>query len=379
VGRNGAGKSNFLSALSFLKDLMRMSATEAAAEKDGWRLIADRTGNGHQIEFGVQAEFTSGQSTWEADYSFALQSEDARLVHIQYEHLNLRDANTGDACEINVENGIFEWSSGAGGKIPKPEFFLGSSDRLALARIGTQPFVDFAELIRAASVCNFSVDEIKRLQELTGAARLNADGGNLARAIEGLKEVDPAAVIRIGQYLRAIVPEVADFWRVEYGDFETVRFRMASANGKPGAEFDARSMSDGTLRVLAALVAAKQIDFPRVPGFIAIEEPETSIHPAAMNALVDALDEATLQTQIIVTTHSPEFLNNPAIKPENVRVVRMVDGKTVIGLVDEASVEIVRQQLSTLGGLEEGNQLEPDLHDLERQRKLSAQMSETAA
>jgi predicted ATPase len=130
-------------------------------------------------------------------------------------------------------------------------------------------------------------------------------------------------------------------------------------------------MSDGTLRALAALVAAFQIVLPIGPALVGIEEPETALHPAAMRALVDALDEATLRTQILLTTHSAEMLDNPTIKPENVRVVQLVDGQTVIGPVDEASVEIVARKLSTLGGLERENQLEPDQDDQERQRELS--------
>jgi len=140
---------------------------------------------------------------------------------------------------------------------------------------------------------------------------------------------------------------------------------------KVGLQFDSFSMSDGTLRVLAALVAASQFELSTATGFIAIEEPETSLHPAAMHALVDALDEATLHTQILLTTHSAEMLDNPTIKPANVRVVQMIDGQTVIAPVDEASVEIVKKNLNTLGGLERENQLEPDYDDLERQRKLS--------
>jgi predicted ATPase len=137
-------------------------------------------------------------------------------------------------------------------------------------------------------------------------------------------------------------------------------------------EFDAASMSDGTLRVLAALVAAFQIILPRGhPSLVAIEEPETSLHPAAMRALVDALDEATGHTQVLLTTHSAELLDNPHVRPENVRVVEMIDGQTVIAPVDEASLEIVRRKLDTLGGLERQNQLGLDADDLERQERLS--------
>ena len=90
-----------------------------------------------------------------------------------------------------------------------------------------------------------------------------------------------------------------------------------------------------------------------------------------MRALVDALDEATLRTQVLLTTHSADMLDNPTINPENVRVVQMIDGRTVIAPVDAASVDIVRRDLNTLGGLERDNLLEPDPDDLERQKQLA--------
>jgi predicted ATPase len=130
-------------------------------------------------------------------------------------------------------------------------------------------------------------------------------------------------------------------------------------------------MSDGTLRAFAALVAAFQMAPRGSPSLVAIEEPETALHPGAMRALVDALDEATLRTQILLTTHSADMLDNPMIRPENVRVVQLAEGQTVVGPVDEASVEIVARRLDTLGGLERQNQLEPDLDDRERQQHLS--------
>jgi len=192
-----------------------------------------------------------------------------------------------------------------------------------------------------------------------------------ADEISGLARIAPDTISRINRYLNAIVPDVIDCKAETYGNYETVRFQMRQIVQKVGLQFDSFSMSDGTLRVLAALVAASQFELSTATGFIAIEEPETSLHPAAMHALVDALDEATLHTQILLTTHSAEMLDNPTIKPANVRVVQMIDGQTVIAPVDEASVEIVKKNLNTLGGLERENQLEPDYDDLERQRKLS--------
>src|SRR5262249_35667811 len=150
---------------------------------------------------------------------------------------------------------------------------------------------------------------------------------------------------RINRYLSVIARPLELLGVAKYGEYETPRFRVTRNDQTPQLEFDAASMSDGTLRVLAALVAAFQNVLPHgYPSLVAIEEPETSLPPAAMHALVDALDEATLRTQILLTTHSAEMLDNPTIRPEQVRVVQMVDGLTVIGPVDEASVEIVQRK-----------------------------------
>ena len=136
--------------------------------------------------------------------------------------------------------------------------------------------------------------------------------------------------------------------------------------------FPAASMSDGTLRAFACIMAVFQTVKPYgAPSLVAIEEPETALHPAAMRALVAAFDEATALTQILITTHSPDLLDAEEVNPENVRVVQLINGKTVIGPVDEASVEIIQRNLSTLGRLERENQLMPDLDDQDRQMHLA--------
>jgi predicted ATPase len=277
---------------------------------------------------------------------------------------------------FGLEHGVgeSEWTS----QVAPRHFKHNRPDVLLLSVVGSPPFVDFAERLGASCVYNFHSPAIRTHQPITASPILARDGANLARAIEGLREIEPETVQRIGQYLKAIVPGVVEFRTQVYGDFETVRFRLQGKSGQAPIEFDASSMSDGTLRILASLIGAFQIVLPSgFPGFIGIEEPETALHPAAMRALVDALDEATLRTQILLTTHSAEMLDNPTIKPENVRVVQMLDGQTLIGPVDEASVEIVARRLSTLGGLERENQLEPDTDDLERQQHLSQNGAES--
>jgi len=371
VGRNASGKSNFLDALGFVADLMRKPVSEAVYNRDGWRSLLYRTAPTPAIEITIEAAFESNQSTWEAEYSFALESTSSRQVRVQRERLTLRGERRGHECgftRIGDETKWIGWSD----PIPVTFFPPKLSDTLLLRGIRGSAGLDFAFGLQASRTYNFHPQAMRGHKPIGGSPVLDRDGANLVRVIEGLREIDPKTLSRITRYLQVIVPGVNRFRTQEYGDYETVRFTMNEIPGQPPEEFDASSMSDGTLRILATLVAAFQVVLPGgYPGFVGIEEPETSLHPAVTNALVDALDEATLRTQILLTTHSAELLDNSTIKPKNVRVVQMVDGRTVIGPIDSAGVEIVERHLNSLGGLERENQLEVDLDDQDRQRALS--------
>lgn len=393
VGRNASGKSNFLDALAFVRDLMEMRASEAVYERKSWHAIHSRSSLSPFIEMGLEVTFESSKSTWDADYSFSLEIVKQNQIRVRQENLLLNQQGCDWHCGYCATEGKLDWIGeehfveeaswrGLDGlrdptadKLLKPQLFgRRLSDRLLLSIIGTPPFLNFAEGLRAAGVYNFAPLEMRAHQPIAASPILLRDGSNLARAIEGLLEIEPETVQRITSYLKAIVPGVAGFHTVEYGDFETVRFTLAAKAGQAPLEFDASSMSDGTLRVLAALVAAFQIVLPGgFPGFIGIEEPETALHPAALRALVAALDEATLRTQVLLTTHSPDLLDVAAVKPANVRVVECLEGATAITPVDVASISIVRDRLGTLGSLERDRQLELDLNDLDRQANLARQ------
>jgi predicted ATPase len=78
----------------------------------------------------------------------------------------------------------------------------------------------------------------------------------------------------------------------------------------------ARFASDGTLKMLAYLVMLYD---PSPPPFIGIEEPENFLHPRLLPERAEECRAATAATQLLVTTHSPFFLN--ALRPQEVRVL----------------------------------------------------------
>ena len=48
---------------------------------------------------------------------------------------------------------------------------------------------------------------------------------------------------------------------------------------------------------------------PELPQLIGIEKPENHLHPRLLNGLVEEYGEASASSQLMITTHSPYFVN----------------------------------------------------------------------
>lgn len=94
------------------------------------------------------------------------------------------------------------------------------------------------------------------------------------------------------------------------------------------ASFDspllARHASDGTLTMLAHLVLLAD---PAPAPLLALEAPETFVYPSLLPSLANAWRNAGERSQVVLTTHSPEFL--AAFDPgEVIELQRGADGYT---------------------------------------------------
>jgi predicted ATPase len=122
--------------------------------------------------------------------------------------------------------------------------------------------------------------------------------------------------------------------------------------------FDSWEMSDGTMRALGLLVAMFQSLRPGSPvRLIGVEEPETGLHPFAVGVLLGALREASTRTQILVTSHSPELLDDKYISDDELLAVVAERGETRLGPIDEAGRSAIKDRLYTAGELLRINQL----------------------
>jgi predicted ATPase len=96
----------------------------------------------------------------------------------------------------------------------------------------------------------------------------------------------------------------------------------------PLRTFELSELSDGTLKFLA--LAGALLAY-RLPPFVALNEPESSLHPNLMEPLARLVVEASRRTQIWLVTHSDRLADAVAASGEGrVRTVRRLDGATWI-------------------------------------------------
>src|SRR5438445_11940419 len=105
---------------------------------------------------------------------------------------------------------------------------------------------------------NFHPEAVRALQKPNPGWLMEKDGRNLASVIETTRENEEGVIERVGRYLSVITQSVELLDVAKHGEYEWVRFRVARSDQDEPLDFDAASMSDGTLRTLAALVAAFQ-------------------------------------------------------------------------------------------------------------------------
>jgi predicted ATPase len=167
---------------------------------------------------------------------------------------------------------------------------------------------------------------------------------------------------RIEQYLSRVVPGVHGVDVKVVGPKETLEFRQQVTGSRDPWRFLAANMSDGTVRALGILVALFQggngTGLP-VP-LVGIEEPELALHPAAAGLLRDGLREASKFTQVIVTSHSPDLLDDQKIETESILAVNAETGSTHLASLDQAGRAAIRERQYTAGELLRMNQLRPD-------------------
>ncbi|RYE09099.1 MAG: ATPase [Hyphomicrobiales bacterium] len=125
---------------------------------------------------------------------------------------------------------------------------------------------------------------------------LASDGSNLAAVFATLRHIRQDTV-DLDAAIEAAFPGAE--LRVPRPD-ETATFEMVFPE-TPKRGFRPHELSEGTLQFLALMGALLSY---RLPPFIALNEPEASLHPSLLPALAAAISKAAERAQLCVVTHS---------------------------------------------------------------------------
>lgn len=315
LGPNGSGKSTLFDVFAFLSECFELGLRRAWDKRGRAKELKTRGGDGP-----VSIEIKYKEPDYPLiTYHLAVDELNGSPVVVE-EWLKWRRGSTGQPFRfLDYKNGQ---GRAVSGELPdaqdsRVDIPLKSSDLLAVNALG-----QFAEHPRVAALRDFitgwcvsylSADSTRGQPEAGPQERLSKSGDNLANVVQYLAERHGERLEQIFEVLRKRVP------RIEKVLAETMpdgRLLLQIKDAPFSHPVLARFASDGTLKMLAYLVMLYD---PAPPPFIGIEEPENFLHPRLLPELAEECRAATERTQLLVTTHSPFFLN--ALRPEEVRVL----------------------------------------------------------
>ena len=299
IGPNGAGKSNLIEAIGLLRSLVY-----------DYPAYLGQGG-------GLAAWIWKGQKPGTAQVQSTLHGDPAGdLVHsfrveegIRWEKLHLVDTAT------DVFNRVGDQVNMPGSPPLPFEFpesvlrrFRIPSDMGPTGRTGQR-----IESVRIYREFRTGKNEVLRAGASSSGdgTRLEEGGQNLALVLDDLDSRN-----RLDQ-IREVLGEINQgYKKIRHKLIKGVLYVQLDEEGLLDPVLSQR-ISDGTLKFLC--LAALLLD-PQPPPLICIEEPEVGLHPDAMRVVARLLREASERTQLIVTTHSVDMINEFTGTPEAVMV-----------------------------------------------------------
>jgi hypothetical protein len=336
VGRSGTGKSNFVQALRFLRDVLISNHTL----QNSWPQLRPVPASDALTTFVVEFSVTDIEERFHYELSINNSGPGQPPVN---ESLSLGDKR------------LFQQSATAPGStrwVVEPEMLpVPKPGAIALGRIPSISEVVIAFTALTSGIGCYIFSDRVLCQPGRGNDRTRGLADDGANFLDALKELvsnlqDLKARKSIVAALQRVNPSISS---VELNDIQNPSSVVV------GHRFDGKTLalglsqeSDGFRRFYAHLLAIYQ----RPPKQTLIfEHPEDGIHPGALSLLAEEFKAAPEEGhgQVILTTHSPKLLDH--FDAEQIRVVELAGLETRIGVISAEQREALRDKLLEPGEL----------------------------
>ena len=356
VGRNGSGKSNFTDALAFLSEAMTSPLQAVIERRGGFSAASHRSSaRGRPANLTLEVHLQNpDENTESARYGIDLRPRRGNDFEVAFEDcVAVRSDGREDSFVRKTSKGTTLWHSSIDSLQPAIE-----PRALALPLVGGDK--RFSAMFRfLADMRTYRIEPaaLRAMQDPDGGSGLRSDGRNAASVLREIHRKSPEEDwSRICELLESVVPGTVAVRPKKHGNKLTLE-SMQTREGAEPVKFEAFSMSDGTLRVLGLITAVFQR--PK-PSLLVIEEPEASIHPGALGAILDVLQLASRSMQVVVATHSPDVLDAKWIEDRHLRILSWDHGFSRINRVSKAAQTALEQRIMGAGELLRSNALTPE-------------------
>ena len=311
VGPNASGKSNFLDALKFLRDI--------ADPEGGFQRATSVRGGVSQIRclharkqpnIVLSVELKENGNIWE--YRLEYKQDNRRRPVVVSEEVH-RDEEM---------------------VLARPDV----DDRADASRLrqthleqvnSNREFRAVAEFLSQIQYLHV-VPQLVRDSDRIAVRRGDPYGSDFLEQIARTpKRTLDSRLKRINAALRVAVPQLKEL-RLEPDERGVPHLKGLYEHWRPQAGWQTEEQfSDGTLRLLGLLWAILEGDAP-----LLLEEPELSLHAAVVRVIPAMMVRASRKAkrQVIVSTHSADLLSDPGIAPEEIVLLRPTNDGTHVEL-----------------------------------------------
>jgi len=316
VGPNGSGKSTIFDVFAFLSECFTVGLRKAWDKRGRFRELRTRGADGPIV---IELKYREKADSPLITYHLSI-TEDSKGPCVAEEWLQWRRGGHGKPFKF------LDFKEGEGqattGEIPDEEDKRDSEKLESREFIAVSTLGQFSKHPRVSALRRFitgwylsylTADNTRSLPETGAQERLSPTGDNLPNVIQYLKEQHLELLQKILDTLSSRVPQLE---KVEATTMQDGRLLLQIKDAPFEQPILAKFASDGTLKMLAYLTVLYDLDPPQLVG---IEEPENHLHPRLLPELAEECLAASANSQLMVTTHSPFFVN--ALQPKQVWVL----------------------------------------------------------